>query len=273
MLTLLLFPPLPSLYPPLPPSTPPPSQFTWGSLFAQGAPNTTALTAELEYQLQRISHHPSIVLFDACNECNGGGLYESFVMPTVASIDMSRPIWPSCPSSGWISGVDRLSSRPNNMTLLVGSSADPPRPPGFPFSLESHGPYIGLGGGHVRAGHPGEGARTSTDVEAALCGTRLWLGGCDTFAPLATSGQPSITGPQHESWYKSEFGIVSWPSFESMSASLPSDQWSVHSSAAFYRNWPVDNVILSYFGGDIHDLDAHGETAFKRQLYQVSNGV
>jgi len=57
-----------------------------------------------------------------------------------------------------------------------------------------------------------------------------------------------------------------------MSASLPSDQWSVHSNASFYRNWPVDNVILSYFGGDIHDLDAHGETEFKKQMYQSMIG-
>ena len=35
----------------------------------------------------------------------------------------------------------------------------------------------------------------------------------------------------------------------------------------FERNWPVDNVIKSYFG--LHqDLNATGEVAFKKQLYQ-----
>ena len=54
---------------------------------------------ELRQQIRRLSHHPSIVIWDGCNECGGGGLYESFVMPTVASLDRSRPIWPSCPGA------------------------------------------------------------------------------------------------------------------------------------------------------------------------------
>lgn len=37
----------------------------------------------------------------------------SFVMTTVVEEDPSRPPWPSCPSDGWASGVDRLSSLPN----------------------------------------------------------------------------------------------------------------------------------------------------------------
>ena len=66
-------------------------QFTWGTT---GAPHGTASeSAELEYQLKRLSHHPSVAMWDGCNECGGGGLYESFVMPTVAKFDTSRPIW------------------------------------------------------------------------------------------------------------------------------------------------------------------------------------
>ena len=83
-------------------------QFTWGSIGG-----TAQEAAELDYQLKRNSHHPSIAMWDGCNECGGKGLYESFVMPKVASVDRSRPIWPSCPAFGWSSGVDRLSSRPN----------------------------------------------------------------------------------------------------------------------------------------------------------------
>jgi len=33
-------------------------------------------------------------------------------MKTVAEEDKSRSIWPSCPSNGWLKGVDRLTSRP-----------------------------------------------------------------------------------------------------------------------------------------------------------------
>ena len=39
-------------------------------------------------------------------------------MPTVAAVDMSRPIWPASPAGGWSSGVDRLSSRPNGQRLV-----------------------------------------------------------------------------------------------------------------------------------------------------------
>ena len=43
-------------------------------------PSGNALeVAELTYQIRRLAHHPSIFLWSACNECDGGGLYESFV--------------------------------------------------------------------------------------------------------------------------------------------------------------------------------------------------
>ena len=63
-------------------------QFTWG--FIKGTPDEKA---EMDYQIKRLSHHPSIAMWDGCNECGGGGLYQSFVMPTVAAVDQSRPIW------------------------------------------------------------------------------------------------------------------------------------------------------------------------------------
>ena len=60
-----------------------------------------AEAAEIEHNLRRLAHHPSIFVWNACNECGGGGLYTSFAMTKVAEVDASRPIWPSCPSSGW----------------------------------------------------------------------------------------------------------------------------------------------------------------------------
>ena len=82
--------------------------------------------AEMDYQVKRLSHHPSIAMWDGCNECGGGGLYESFVMPTVASLDFSRPTWPSCPAPGWTGGVDQLTSRPNGGTLAMSAGGGPP---------------------------------------------------------------------------------------------------------------------------------------------------
>jgi hypothetical protein len=63
--------------------------------FAGGTSLTTPqVKSELEYQVKRLSHHPSIAMWDGCNECGGGGDYMNFVMPVVASVDSSRPIWP-----------------------------------------------------------------------------------------------------------------------------------------------------------------------------------
>ena len=39
-------------------------------------------------------------------------------METIVGEDPSRPPWPACPSDGWISGVDRLTSLPNGLPLV-----------------------------------------------------------------------------------------------------------------------------------------------------------
>ena len=120
--------------------------------FAGGTSLTTPqVKSELTYQLKRLSHHPSIAMWDGCNECGGLGDYMNFVMPVVASIDSSRPIWPSCPAPGWVTGVDRLSARPNGKKLLTGlggtnQSIGEGRPSGYPFSIEGHGPYTAFMG-------------------------------------------------------------------------------------------------------------------------------
>ena len=72
----------------------------------------------MRHQLRRLSHHPSIVMLDACNECGGGKLWGSFVSPTIADEEPSRPLWPACPSNGWKSGVDRLTGLPNGRPLV-----------------------------------------------------------------------------------------------------------------------------------------------------------
>jgi beta-mannosidase len=89
-------------------------------MYAQGnhAPKVTPTQDdEIRYQVRRLSEHPSIGIWDGCNECNGHGIYADFVMTTVAEEDPSRPPWPSCPSGGWSSGVDRLWSLPNGSPL------------------------------------------------------------------------------------------------------------------------------------------------------------
>lgn len=78
--------------------------FTWGSVDASinvtGTNSSAIARVELNHQLKRLSHHPSIVMWSACNECGGGGgSYDQIIMPIVASIGCSRPVLPVLPFS------------------------------------------------------------------------------------------------------------------------------------------------------------------------------
>jgi beta-mannosidase len=53
--------------------------------------------AELRHNVRRLSHHPSLVLYDGCNECTvdmnaSTAIYANFVMTTVAEEDRSRAV-------------------------------------------------------------------------------------------------------------------------------------------------------------------------------------
>jgi hypothetical protein len=118
-------------------------------MYAQGASprNTSTQDAEIRHQIRRLSAHPSIVIWDGCNECGGGGLISSFVLPIVAEEDPSRAIMPSCPSYGWASGVNTLTGRPNGKPLVpVDPSCHSKQHSGCAKGIESHGPYRGGSG-------------------------------------------------------------------------------------------------------------------------------
>lgn len=90
---------------------------------------TATQEAELRYQTRRLSNHPSVILFDGCNECLVGAtgpttIYADFVLSVVASEDSSRILWPSSPGDGWKSGVHRLTGLPNGNKLVSGGTHD-----------------------------------------------------------------------------------------------------------------------------------------------------
>ena len=91
--------------------------------------------AELDYQIKRLSHHPSIAMWDGCNECGGGGLYASWGMTKVVEVDKSRPIWPSCPANGWANGASTLNSRPNGGALDISVAVRPAGENGYPWQV------------------------------------------------------------------------------------------------------------------------------------------
>ena len=73
---------------------------------ASGRNYESVVPAELDYQIKRLSHHPSLALWSGCNECHletpgfAGNRFAKLGMTLVAALDRSRPIWPSSPASG-----------------------------------------------------------------------------------------------------------------------------------------------------------------------------
>ena len=270
--------------------------FTWNSATESFSTSNDELPdpvrQELHYQLQRASHHPAIVLWTGGNELamatdRGWSLVMKHVMPLVASLDASRAIWPSCgPSArGWISGVEPLSARPNGHKLVsepqegIGIAY-----PDFPFDQDSHGPYTMM----MNPYRPSPTwAWISDDVMPVAPQTGTYprqacsVGSCAAPNPSqeARNCTPTVTaartGTDVPGFFRSEFGAVSWSSFETMSSQLPPSQWGMQSPASLLRNHRGDNVIATFFGG----AAAHpgtsqiGETQFQRQLYQSMIGA
>ena len=132
--------------------------------------NDSVQTSELSHQIRRLSHHPSIVIWDGCNECHvvigtPTGIYATFVMTLVVAEDKSRVVWPSCPAPGWTNGVNRLTSLPNGSPLgLLPRLTPPPGEHGFEAAA------LGLAGmGEMRAMEEAHARLQPRTVESATC--------------------------------------------------------------------------------------------------------
>ena len=103
---------------------------------------TKVVEAEIRHLVRSLAPHPSIVVWNGCNECQvvmgtPTEIYATFVMQTVAEEDNTRSIWPSSPSRyGWKTGVATLDSRPNGGLLTTFGPDD------ASVVLETHGPYM-----------------------------------------------------------------------------------------------------------------------------------
>ena len=113
------------------------------------------------------------------------------VLPAVAAVDTSRPIWPSSPGNGWVSGVERITCRP-----IPGArqNANPhwrgPGVDGFPWPMESHGPYTGF----MHEPYPGVNNWTMPHAQPAAAQVG-GMGGANN-----PSAVPAWTGPGQEGW-------------------------------------------------------------------------
>jgi beta-mannosidase len=168
---------------------------------------------------------------------------------------MSRIVWPSCPASGWASGVHKLTGLPTGGALVTRADSKKGG------KIEVHGPY-----------------RQGTGIPSINPGGRY-------YQFQAPSLEPGATGTQYSSVFISEFGSVVMSSFESMSSTLEPKHWSVHGGTSDqdkctgehtthcegdnvmgWRNHMPDNQIAAFFGQT--NLSGVGPAAFQEQLYK-----
>ena len=237
--------------------------------------------AELRHNVRRLSHHPSIVLWDGCNECtvvtsdpeSQTAVYASFVMATVADEDKSRVVWPSCPADGWSAGVHKLTGLPNGEPLLTPDStaARCTTVPGRQC-IEIHRPkWKGTGDFFPTVNSAG----SLKPTLGPMVGPHLYGGMFPSQVPLNLTRSDRI-GPQWTSLFSSESpGGTCFSSFESMAPTLAPEHWGVHGgeppgsrNVMAQRNYANDNFITVMFGDHARGrLNDTGNESFKAQLY------
>jgi len=227
-----------------------------------GAVQNPTVTEELRHLIRSLASHPSIVLWNGCNECASLLLFASFVMRVVAEEDDTRAIWPNSPSfGGWATGVRTLDGRPNGNNLTTARTRS---------RLETHGPY-----GHSYS-------NTFPTVNSVY-------GNDDTKTPPKL--RTTETGPMYKNQFASEFGSSVMSSFESMSGTLSPQEWNIHGSGLpaictrvmghdlvcqgnnvmSQRNYACDSHIINYFGSIPYETE-FGARAFQAQLYECMMG-
>ena len=190
------------------------------------AVRTNVVKDEILHIVRKLSSHPSIVLWSGCNECTyfGGSMdiYDSFVMTTVSQEDDSRAIWPGSPSNyGWETGVDTLTGRPNGSALRSRNNSS--------HLLEVHGPY-----------HHGY-SKTYPGVNGLLTNYTLFT------TNIPPRFKQEAVSPDIPNTFVSEFGASVSSSFESMSAMLPREAWSLHGGTKpdkCYQLYGVCNICV-----------------------------
>ena len=97
---------------------------------------TRTVEKEIRYVVRSLCSHPSIVLWNGCNECTSEStdLYATFALAIVAQEDGTRPVWWSSPSAGFSAGVFGIDGTPNGKELIYSFGQ-------HGSIIEEHGPY------------------------------------------------------------------------------------------------------------------------------------
>eukprot|EP01050_Picozoa_sp_SAG11_P009517 SAG11_NODE_900_length_6632_cov_2.693403_5_plen_158_part_00 len=92
-------------------------------------------------------------------------------------------------------------------------------------------------------------------------------GALSTDPAVVVAVQPGfLVAPGQPGYFKSETGVISLSSFESMSATLQPSEYGVNSAPFRKRNYAANSLIWSYFG--MHqNLSAVGMEALQSQTY------
>jgi hypothetical protein len=230
------------------------------------AEKTNDVEEEIRFTIRTLLSHPSIILWNSCNECSrpqniSSDIFSTFVLPIVAQEDGTRPIWGSSPSSGFTTGVFGKDGLPNGNELIYVTQT-------HANLIELHGPY-----NHGAS-------KTFSSVNGN------WK---DSIYNTQTPFQlvQHQIGLSHANHFVSEFGASVFSTFESMHILLSRKNWGVHGDkretsncTAVYgnanecfgrnvlsqRNYPCDNHIEAYFAKV--DLSMTGEEVFRSQLFR-----
>lgn len=230
-----------------------------------GFRGTKTVEEEIKYMMRQLSFHPSIILYNGCNECDSkvSSHYLNAISIVAEENGKSRIIWWSSPSAGFASGIDSYGI-PNGLPLKVKKNRSDLR------QIEIHGPY-----------HHGYSEEFPT-VNGHWDPKQSEY---DTHIP-STFEKVSI-GPDYPNSFVSEFGSSVFSSLESMTSSLSEDNWGIHShsnnksrcsviyenandcvgsNVMAQRNYSCDSHIVAYFG--FMNLNEVNHYAFGLQLYQ-----
>eukprot|EP01046_Picozoa_sp_COSAG06_P020940 COSAG06_NODE_1554_length_9117_cov_3.864050_1_plen_1209_part_00 len=233
-------------------------------------PNQASQLDEIRHNARRLAHHPSIVIWTACNECSGGGVYASLIMETLVAEDSSRVIMPACPSTGWISGVDGRTGLPNGHKLVPRSEREPCEFGAAGCLHESHGPYWSPAPRlHGKAQLPPAWADWDVNNSTGLPMFSRPIRYFGTDQAYDNAKFYTEVGEHSPGFWVTEAGTVVAASFESLAPTLPRDQWSLHSPLMLQtRNHQVGGVIGPFFGdAGVKTLDEVGEASLQRQVY------